>query len=207
MISFQDFPLRRVTLLQLNGHLVFILEAPDHGNKSTSDSFPPVILLKKQPKRLDPNEIKARKTSADKSAGSQDEKSVRSNNQQRIKSPSTEKKPQQTEKTSQQQPQLTNKVAQAISAVKAKVIPPKDKPKQDTLITPAKKNSVDSNTTSTGSVNNVSTEKPKLSQPGDTLKKKSSFTLASNGKESKPTNDVKASEDSKIKQSDVDLLP
>ena len=200
LISFQDFPLRRVTLLQLNGHLVLILKAPDHGNKSISESLPPVILLKKQPKRLDPNEIKARKTSADKSAGSQDEKSVSSNNHRTIKSPSTEKKSQQTEKSSQQQPQLTNKVAQAISAVKAKVIPPKDKSKQDTL---TKKNSVDSSTSSTSSVNNVSTEKMKQAQPGDTLKKKSSFSMASNPKEAKPTVDIHASEDNKIKQSEA----
>ena len=129
LISFQDFPERRVTLLQLNGHLVFILKAPDHGNKSTSENLPPVILLKKQPKRLDPDEIKARKTSNDKSAGSQDEKS--------IKSPTTEKKSLQTEKSLQQPAQLTNKVALAISAVKAKVIPPKDKSKHDAVSTHA----------------------------------------------------------------------
>ena len=194
-ISFQDFPVRRVTLLQLNGHLVFILKAPDHGNKSTSENLPPVILLKKQPKRLDPNEIKARKTSADKSAGSQDEKS--------IKSPSTEKKSQQAEKTSQQQPQITNKVAQALSAVKAKVIPPKDKSKQENITASVKKNSVESNYATPASETNLATERQKQAQSGDTLKKKTIASISSKGKESKAIIDSQSPADKKVKQSEA----
>ena len=192
LISFQDFPERRVTLLQLNGHLVFILKAPDHGNKSTSENLPPVILLKKQPKRLDPDEIKARKTSNDKSAGSQDEKS--------IKSPITEKKSLQTEKSLQQPAQLTNKVALAISAVKAKVIPPKDKSKHDAVCTPVKKNSVDMNTVSVASATNLPSEKTKQTQSTDSLKKKSSISTSSKRPESKSLINAQATDDKKIKQ-------
>ena len=194
MISFQDFPERRVTLLLLNGHLVFILKAPDHGNKSSSENLPPMILLKKQPKRLDPDEIKARKTSADKSAGSQDEKS--------IKSPNIEKKLLQSEKSPQSQTQITNKVALAISAVKAKVIPPKDKPKQDANGVPVKKSSVESNSVSSISATNPATEKLKQTQPTDSLKKKTSISASSKERDSKPIIDVQASEDKKVKQTE-----
>ena len=140
-----------VILLQTYGHLVTLLKASELGSKSSSESIPPVIILKKQPKRLDPSEIKARKTSTDKSAGSQDEKSI-SNDKKSSKvnnnaSNENRAKPTQQDKSSTQQPQITNKVAQAISAVKAKVIAPKEKPKGESSGTSSKKNSLTSITT------------------------------------------------------------
>ena len=129
------------------GHLVNILKVPVHSGKSSSEQLPPVILLKKQPKRLDHLEIKARKTSGDKSGEYQDEKSIGSKNSTLSKPMPTDNKPKalQTEKSIHQQPQLSNKVAQAISAVKAKVIAPKEKSKQDLSANPVKKNSIQSN--------------------------------------------------------------
>ena len=126
-----------VILPRKYGHLVTLLKASELGSKSSSESIPPVIILKKQPKRLDPSEIKARKTSTDKSAGSQDEKSI-SNDKKSSKvnnnaSNENRAKPTQQDKSSTQQPQITNKVAQAISAVKAKVIAPKEKPKGENI--------------------------------------------------------------------------
>ena len=125
---------------------------------------------------MEPNEIKARKTSTDKSGGSQDERSISSNTSQHSKPSLNETK----SKSSQQQPQITSKVAQAISAVKAKVIPPKDKPKQDAPTSSGKKNSVISNAPSVGTEVKVPSDKPKQSYPGSTMKEHISNTSISN---------------------------
>ena len=137
--------------------------------------------MKKQPKRLDPDEIKTRKISTDKSGGSQDE---RSSTQQTPKSTSNDAKTKPSH-PSHQQPQLTNKVAQAISAVKAKVIPPKEKSKQDTASNSNKKSSVDVSAQIAPSDVNLPSEKLNQTNSINTGKKKLSNPNISTGLEIK----------------------
>ena len=154
----------------------------EQGVKSETSSSTPIILLKKQPKRLDPNEIKARKTSADKlGAGSQDERSGGTMsptpkdtgpgnrtilNQQQTDKPSQRQtttkqqipmNPQQQTEKQNQQPttHITSKVAQAISAVKAKVIPPKvekEKAKAETSLVRKNSNNSDKSNNSNNNI-------------------------------------------------------
>ena len=191
LLSFHDFPRKRGMFLKLYGHLVIIPKVPVHGGKTSSEHLPPVIILKKQPKRLDPLEIKARKTSADKSGGSQDEKNIVSPTPQLSKATPPESKPksQQPEKPIQQQPQLTNKVAQAISAVKAKVIAPKEKSKPDASTNAGKKSIVNPNSSSAASDVKSPEDKSKQAPSSNAGKKN-----VANPNVSSPISDIKPSE-------------